>query len=243
MNRPEPKNPPRTFHVKSFGCQMNVYDGERMAEMLGAQGMTAAEDGANADMVVLNTCHIREKAVDKVYSDIGRLKPRGRHPAYDRGGGLRRAGGGEEITPAPKMVDMVVGPQAYHRLPELVEKATRGEEALDTDMPAASKFGALPGRSRRPAPPPSSPCRKAATSSAPIASSPIRAAPRSAARGTRCSTRRRRWSMAARARSPLLGQNVNAWGDGERGLHDLSSRWTGSMAWRASATPPATPTT
>ena len=69
MNRSRSKTPPRTFHVKSFGCQMNVYDGERMAEMLGAQGMTPADDAVQADMVVLNTCHIREKAAEKVYSD------------------------------------------------------------------------------------------------------------------------------------------------------------------------------
>ncbi len=68
---------PRTFQVKSFGCQMNVYDGERMAELLEAEGMTAAADGAEADLVVLNTCHIREKAAEKVYSDIGRLVKRG----------------------------------------------------------------------------------------------------------------------------------------------------------------------
>src|SRR3546814_5242430 len=70
MNREKPK----TFHVKSFGCQMNVYDGERMAEMLSAEGMMAAEESMDADIVVLNTCHIREKAAEKVYSDIGRLK-------------------------------------------------------------------------------------------------------------------------------------------------------------------------
>src|SRR5437763_14751260 len=65
---------PKTFKIKSFGCQMNVYDGERMAEMLGAQGMTAASAGEDADLVVLNTCHIREKAADKAYSDVGRLR-------------------------------------------------------------------------------------------------------------------------------------------------------------------------
>ncbi len=69
---------PKTFHVKTFGCQMNVYDGERMAELLGAQGMSAAADGEDADLVVLNTCHIREKAAEKVYSDVGRLRARGR---------------------------------------------------------------------------------------------------------------------------------------------------------------------
>ena len=69
-----PPTRPKTFSVKSFGCQMNVYDGERMAELLGAEGMRAAEGGEDADLVVLNTCHIREKAVEKAYSDIGRLK-------------------------------------------------------------------------------------------------------------------------------------------------------------------------
>jgi tRNA-2-methylthio-N6-dimethylallyladenosine synthase len=203
MNRPEPKNPPRTFHVKSFGCQMNVYDGERMAEMLGAQGMTAAEDGANADMVVLNTCHIREKAVDKVYSDIGRLRREdGTRPMIAVAGCVAQAEG-SEITRRTKMVDIVVGPQAYHRLPELVEKATRGEEALDTDMPAASKFGALPGRSRQARPTAFLTVQEGCDKFCTFASCPIRAAPRSAARGTRCSMRRRRWSMAARARSPF----------------------------------------
>ena len=67
-----PKSAPQTFHVKSFGCQMNVYDGERMAEMLSARGLKPATEGLEADLVVLNTCHIRERAVDKVYSDIGR---------------------------------------------------------------------------------------------------------------------------------------------------------------------------
>ena len=90
-----PRALPRTFHVKSFGCQMNVYDGERMAELLAAQGMTAAADGEAADLVVLNTCHIREKATEKVYSDIGRIMKTSRaaaRPADDRGRRLRRAG-------------------------------------------------------------------------------------------------------------------------------------------------------
>ena len=137
---------PKTFHVKSFGCQMNVYDGERMAEMLSAEGMTAAQDGADADLVVLNTCHIREKAVDKVYSDIGRLRREdGTRPMVAVAGCVAQAEGAE-IPRRAREVDIVVGPQAYHRLPGLIEKARKGEAALDTDMPADSKFGALPGR-------------------------------------------------------------------------------------------------
>ncbi len=148
MSRPTPK----TFHVKSFGCQMNVYDGERMAEMLDAQGMTAVEDGAQADMVVLNTCHIREKAAEKVYSDIGRLRREdGSRPMIAVAGCVAQAEGAE-ITNRTKMVDIVVGPQAYHRLPDLIDKAARGEAALDTDMPAISKFGALPERPKQPRP-------------------------------------------------------------------------------------------
>lgn len=142
MNREKPK----TFHVKSFGCQMNVYDGERMAEMLSAEGMMAAEESMDADIVVLNTCHIREKAAEKVYSDIGRLKREdGTRPMIAVAGCVAQAEGAE-IPRRAREVDIVVGPQAYHRLPVLIEKARKGEAALDTDMPAASKFGALPGR-------------------------------------------------------------------------------------------------
>ncbi|WP_443970577.1 tRNA (N6-isopentenyl adenosine(37)-C2)-methylthiotransferase MiaB [Sphingobium sp. CR28] len=144
-----PPNPPRTFHVKSFGCQMNVYDGERMAELLGAQGMTAATDGADADLVVLNTCHIREKAVDKVYSDIGRLRREyGSRPMIAVAGCVAQAEGAE-IGRRAKSVDIVVGPQAYHRLPSLIADAVQGRPAIDTDMPAEMKFGALPGRAQR----------------------------------------------------------------------------------------------
>ncbi|QUT07876.1 tRNA (N6-isopentenyl adenosine(37)-C2)-methylthiotransferase MiaB [Sphingobium phenoxybenzoativorans] len=149
MNQTRAPKSPATFHVKSFGCQMNVYDGERMAEMLGAQGMTQAAEGSEADIVVLNTCHIREKAVDKVYSDIGRLRREdGSRPMIAVAGCVAQAEGAEIARRAPT-VDIVVGPQAYHRLPDLIGKAARGEEALDTDMPAASKFGALPGRGKQ----------------------------------------------------------------------------------------------
>lgn len=146
MNAPTktPKADPRTFHVKSFGCQMNVYDGERMAELMAAQGMTAAPDAASADLVVLNTCHIREKATEKVYSDIGRLRKHGANPMIAVAGCVAQAEG-EEIVKRAK-VDVVVGPQAYHNLPELVREASARGSALDTDMPAIAKFGALPAR-------------------------------------------------------------------------------------------------
>jgi tRNA-2-methylthio-N6-dimethylallyladenosine synthase len=139
---------PRTYRVKSFGCQMNVYDGERMAELLADQGLSAAPEGADADLVVLNTCHIREKAAEKVYSDIGRLKrDDGTSPLIAVAGCVAQAEGEEIMARAPS-VKMVVGPQAYHRLPEMVREAAQGRSSTDTDMPAQTKFAALPARRR-----------------------------------------------------------------------------------------------
>ena len=139
---------PRTFRIKSFGCQMNVYDGERMSELLGAHGMAAAGDGEDADLVVLNTCHIREKAADKAYSDVGRLRREdGSKPLVALAGCVAQAEGAEALRRSP-LIDLVVGPQAYHRLPELVGAAARGARPVDTDMPAISKFDAMPARRR-----------------------------------------------------------------------------------------------
>ena len=146
MSRPAP----RSFHVKSFGCQMNVYDGERMGELLAAEGLTAAESAEEAELVVLNTCHIREKAAEKVYSDIGRIVKRsgGAKPMIAVAGCVAQAEGAEMAARA-KAIDIVVGPQAYHRLPQMVAAAASGAKPVDTDMPAIPKFDALPGRRRR----------------------------------------------------------------------------------------------
>ena len=142
--RPTP--PPRTYRVKSFGCQMNVYDGERMAELLAQQGITPAPEGEEADLVVLNTCHIREKAAEKVYSDIGRLRREdGTAPLIAVAGCVAQAEG-EEIMKRAPAVSMVVGPQAYHRLPGMISDAVEGRRSVDTDMPAETKFDALPAR-------------------------------------------------------------------------------------------------
>jgi tRNA-2-methylthio-N6-dimethylallyladenosine synthase len=135
-----PTPPPQTYRVKSFGCQMNVYDGERMAELLDERGLRAASEDADADLVVLNTCHIREKAAEKVYSDIGRLRRAdGSAPLIAVAGCVAQAEG-EEI--------MARAPQAYHRLPQLLDAAAQGRRVTDTDMPAETKFGALPRRRR-----------------------------------------------------------------------------------------------
>jgi tRNA-2-methylthio-N6-dimethylallyladenosine synthase len=137
---------PKTYRVKNFGCQMNVYDGERMSELLGAQGMRAVAEGEDADLVVLNTCHIREKAAEKAYSDVGRLRREdGSRPMVALAGCVAQAEGAEAKTRS-KLIDLVVGPQAYHRLPDMVAEAARGGRPVDTDMPAISKFGALPTR-------------------------------------------------------------------------------------------------
>lgn len=141
-----PAQPPRTYRVKSFGCQMNVYDGERMAEMLADQGIAPAPAGEEADLVVLNTCHIRERAVDKVYSDIGRLRRADGTPPLIAVAGCVAQAEGEEIMARAPSVSMVVGPQAYHRLPQMIAAAVAGRRSVDTDMPAETKFDALPPR-------------------------------------------------------------------------------------------------
>ena len=155
-------NPPKTFRVKSFGCQMNAYDGERMAELLGAEGLHAAADGEDADLVVLNTCHIREKAAEKAYSDIGRLnREDGTRPMIALAGCVAQAEGAEAKARS-RMIDIVVGPQAYHRLPRMVAEAAAGKRPVDTDMPANSKFETLPARRPRPTPTPPPRCRRTA---------------------------------------------------------------------------------
>ena len=145
----KPTTSPRTYRVKSFGCQMNVYDGERMAELLAEKGVRPAAEGEDADMVVLNTCHIRERAAEKVYSDIGRLvkagEKAGKAPLIAVAGCVAQAEGEEIMARAPA-VSMVVGPQAYHRLPDMLDEAVAGRRATDTDMPPIAKFDALPRR-------------------------------------------------------------------------------------------------
>ena len=140
---------PKTYSIKNYGCQMNVYDGERMAEMFESQGMTPADEKANADLVVLNTCHIREKAAEKVYSEIGRLRRKdGSSPVIAVAGCVAQAEGSEISRRAPE-VDIVVGPQAYHNLPDMVAAVGRGERVVDLDLPGLDKFGKLPARRKQ----------------------------------------------------------------------------------------------
>ncbi|KAF0117856.1 MAG: bifunctional enzyme involved in thiolation and methylation of tRNA [Hyphomonadaceae bacterium] len=150
----KPQDNRKGVYIQSYGCQMNVYDSQRMIDVLAPHGYKSVENAEDADLVVLNTCHIREKATEKVYSEIGRLKIL-KDAKKKTGGNLKvavagcvaQAEGAEIMNRAP-IVEIVVGPQAYHHLPELLarEARTNGEK-LDTSFDVISKFDAL-GTSR-----------------------------------------------------------------------------------------------
>jgi tRNA-2-methylthio-N6-dimethylallyladenosine synthase len=143
----------RRVFIKSYGCQMNVYDATRMADVLAPEGYAETDRMDDADLVILNTCHIREKAAEKVYSELGRVRvqkaeraARGETMMVAVAGCVAQAEGREIITRAP-VVDLVVGPQAYHRLPTLIAEAKTHRRAVDTDFPAEDKFDHLPDAS------------------------------------------------------------------------------------------------
>jgi tRNA-2-methylthio-N6-dimethylallyladenosine synthase len=142
----------KKLHIKTFGCQMNAYDSERMAEALAPAGYDVTEAMDDADLVILNTCHIREKAAEKVYSELGRVrlnkearKGQGRGTMVAVAGCVAQAEGEEIIARAP-VVDIVVGPQSLHKLADLVAKAETGKRSVETEFPADDKFTALPTR-------------------------------------------------------------------------------------------------
>lgn len=138
----------KKLFIKTYGCQMNVYDSERMAEAMGGEGYVATNSPDDADMILLNTCHIREKAAEKIYSELGRYKRlKADKPDLTIGvAGCVAQAEGAEIMRRQPIVDLVVGPQSYHRLPELEAKARSGEKALDTEMPEEDKFEKLKRR-------------------------------------------------------------------------------------------------
>ena len=145
---PGPDNRPmKKLFIKTYGCQMNAYDSARMADLLAPLGYAASETAEDADMVILNTCHIRERAVEKVYSELGRvaqLKRAKPELLVAVAGCVAQAEGAEIVARAP-VVDMVVGPQSYHRLPEMIARRARaGGHVLETEFPALEKFDALP---------------------------------------------------------------------------------------------------
>ncbi|HZU88528.1 MAG TPA: tRNA (N6-isopentenyl adenosine(37)-C2)-methylthiotransferase MiaB [Stellaceae bacterium] len=223
--------------IKTYGCQMNVYDSARMAELLAPFGFARTEAAAEADLIILNTCHIREKAAEKVYSELGQIR-RLKTARARRGGAMTIAVGGcvaqaegEELRRRAPFVDVVFGPQTYHRLPELLARAARaaGAGVVDTSFPAEPKFDSLPNRTS-----PSAvtafltvqegcdkfctfcvvPYTRGAEYSRPVAEVVAEA---------------RRLVAAGAREITLLGQNVNAYhgrdADGEsRGLGDLVRR-------------------
>ena len=138
----------KKLFIKTYGCQMNVYDSERMAEALDGEGYSQVAAPEGADMILLNTCHIREKAAEKIYSELGRYKPfKEANPDLKIGvAGCVAQAEGAEIMQRQPMVDLVVGPQTYHRLPAMMKQVEAGETALDTDFPEESKFEHLPDR-------------------------------------------------------------------------------------------------
>ncbi|MCH8466320.1 MAG: tRNA (N6-isopentenyl adenosine(37)-C2)-methylthiotransferase MiaB [Roseinatronobacter sp.] len=137
---------PKKLFIKTYGCQMNVYDSERMAEALGASGYVTTQSADDADMILLNTCHIREKAAEKVYSELGRFKAlKAANPDLKIGvAGCVAQAEGAEIMRRQPLVDLVVGPQTYHRLPAMEAAVRAGGRAVDTDFPEEDKFDHLP---------------------------------------------------------------------------------------------------
>jgi len=147
---PASSRQPRKVFVKTYGCQMNVYDSQRMADALAAEGYAPTEAIEDADLVLLNTCHIREKAAEKVYSELGRIRKlkaergaEGRETIVGVAGCVAQAEGDEIIRRAP-VVDLVIGPQTYHRLPDAVRKARAGEKVVETEYALEDKFERLP---------------------------------------------------------------------------------------------------
>ena len=147
----------RKLFVKSYGCQMNVYDSHRMADTLAPQGYVETATPDDADLIILNTCHIREKAAEKVYSELGRMRvlkeaaaAQGRDVTIAVAGCVAQAEGAEIVRRAPT-VDLVVGPQSYHRLPEMLKRTALGkaqETQIDTEFPVEDKFAHLAAPSR-----------------------------------------------------------------------------------------------
>ena len=142
--------PPRKLHIKSYGCQMNVYDAQRMVDTLARENFVETDRAEDADLVILNTCHIREKASEKVYSELGRMRLAKQARARD-GRNMRIAvagcvaqAEGEEIVRRAPVVDVVVGPQNYQNLPQLLARAERDGKAIETEFPAEDKFALLP---------------------------------------------------------------------------------------------------
>lgn len=151
----EPLTTPKKVFVKTYGCQMNVYDSQRMSDALAANGYVGTDVVEDADLVLLNTCHIRERAAEKVYSELGRIRDlkaerraQGRDMVIGVAGCVAQAEGQEIIRRAPA-VDLVIGPQTYHRLPEALRRVRNGAKVVETDYAVEDKFEHLPAPARK----------------------------------------------------------------------------------------------
>ena len=223
MTSPVP--PRKRLFVKTWGCQMNVYDSARMADVLAPLGYAPADTPEGADMVILNTCHIREKAAEKLFSELGRLREQKR--AKEAAGGrmvLAVAGcvaqaEGAEITARSPWVDIVLGPQSYHRLPEMVARAARAAGAvIETDFPAEQKFDHLPEVSARPGPIAFLTLQEGCDKFCSFCVVPYTRGAEYSRPAAAVLAEARRLVAAGAREIALLGQNVNAWhGEGSDG--------------------------
>lgn len=215
---------PKKLFIKTYGCQMNVYDSERMAETLGGEGYVQTDRADDADMILLNTCHIREKAAEKVYSELGRLKPlKAANPDLKIGvAGCVAQAEGEEIVRRQPMVDLVVGPQAYHRLPALLARAASGTSALDTDFPEEDKFDHLTARPKaKRGPTAFLTVQEGCDKFCAFCVVPYTRGAEVSRPATRVLTEARDLVARGVREITLLGQNVNAYHGHERGLAGL----------------------
>ncbi|HEV2562124.1 MAG TPA: tRNA (N6-isopentenyl adenosine(37)-C2)-methylthiotransferase MiaB [Rhizomicrobium sp.] len=221
----------KKLFIKTYGCQMNVYDSARMADLLVPLGYAPAETADDADMVILNTCHIREKAAEKVYSELGRLKrlkdrrAEAGTPMLIAVAGCVAQAEGEEIVARQSAVDIVVGPQSYHRLPELIARVSRGTgHALETDFPAQDKFDSLPKEMAAPDASAFLTVQEGCDKFCTFCVVPYTRGSEYSRPVAQIESEARRLVEKGAREITLLGQNVNAYRDGDFGLAQLLHR-------------------
>jgi tRNA-2-methylthio-N6-dimethylallyladenosine synthase len=215
---------PKKLFIKTYGCQMNVYDSERMAEAMGGAGYVTTDSAEDADLVLLNTCHIREKAAEKLYSDLGRLKPlKLANPDLKIGvTGCVAQAEGEEIIRRMPVVDLVVGPQSYHRLPAMERAVQAGGRVVDTEFPEDDKFDHLVARPKaKRGPTAFLTVQEGCDKFCAFCVVPYTRGAEVSRPADRILTEARGLVEAGVRELTLLGQNVNAWHGAEGGLAGL----------------------
>lgn len=217
-------NQSKRLHVITWGCQMNVYDSTRMADVLAPSGYRSVAAPEGADMVILNTCHIREKASEKVFSELGRLRRlkeerarQGERVILAVAGCVAQAEGAEILARAP-FVDIVLGPQTYHRLPAFVDRASRGERVIDTEFPPEDKFDRLPDTTANPGVTAFLAIQEGCDKFCSFCVVPYTRGAEQSRPAAAVLAEARRLVAAGAREITLLGQNVNAWhGEGPDG--------------------------